>query len=195
MEKEFAAETIRKAAEMSGMNTTDINGESLHGGHTLRMTGARYLYAMGVTTPGIMGLARWATDTVLRYLGDAPVKEVTKQFTNSKGEEQSKREMQNLLKKVACWTAHAKEQEDALRTQVTNMYEQLRVLALKIDQPFLVSEGGRGKLHKTLPYSGEPPPQWKAVCGWTYGFSRYERLREKPINWPEQRICTSCFNC
>jgi hypothetical protein len=53
------------------------NGAKLYGGHSFRVTGAQKLAALGVDTTKIMVLARWAGESVLRHIRDAPLANLT----------------------------------------------------------------------------------------------------------------------
>ena len=65
--------TIRKAAEMAGMQVCDSEGHHRLSGHTFRITGARYLSAAGLDPITIQLLGRWGSNVVLTYLAEAPL--------------------------------------------------------------------------------------------------------------------------
>ena len=48
-----------------------------------------------------------------------------------------------------------------------------------------------GKTHRPLDpfYTELPPHSWKARCGWTFGLSNFDRVRQRPPGL----ICADCF--
>ena len=49
------------------------SGARRFGGHSLRVTGARTLAALGIDIVLIQLMARWSSDVVLRYVAEAPL--------------------------------------------------------------------------------------------------------------------------
>ena len=55
-------------------------GRTRFGGHSLRVTGAQHLAAMGFPVILIQLLARWSSEVVLRYIREAPLLRVTAEY-------------------------------------------------------------------------------------------------------------------
>eukprot|EP00435_Cladocopium_sp_Y103_P032334 s1069_g8.t1 len=61
------------AAQRSGMQIRDSDGQYRLSGHTFRITGARFLSAAGLDPITIQLLGRWGSSAVLTYLAEAPL--------------------------------------------------------------------------------------------------------------------------
>ena len=70
--------TIRAIAVSLGVTTEDALGRNVIGEHAWRVSGSRYLASLDVPIPIIKLLARWGSDTVLRYVADAPLSALTR---------------------------------------------------------------------------------------------------------------------
>ena len=68
---------IEGLANAIGVGTLDDFGEKRFGGHSMRVSGAQWLAAIGLAVPLIRSLARWESDTVLRYIRDAHLSGLT----------------------------------------------------------------------------------------------------------------------
>ena len=55
----------------------DALGRRAFGGHSARVSGARYLSSIGVELLKISILARWQSEVILRYVGDSPLVSLT----------------------------------------------------------------------------------------------------------------------
>ena len=72
--------TVRELAAMLGLSTADALGRDVVGEHAWRVSGSRYLASLDVPIPIIKLLARWGSDTVLRYIADAPLSALTQVY-------------------------------------------------------------------------------------------------------------------
>jgi len=71
--KQAAIDTIEALARALNRPLVDSLGRRAFGGHSLRVSGAQYLAAVGVPVHLIQLLGRWASDTVLQYVREAPL--------------------------------------------------------------------------------------------------------------------------
>ena len=76
-DKEKVVATIEKAAAMLGEPLRDEFNNRLYGGHSLRVMGAQWMAALGISLLVIQLIARWASEVVLRYVAEAPLQSVT----------------------------------------------------------------------------------------------------------------------
>ena len=83
MEKEAAVSTFEYFAQRLGepLHDAQRGGGRRFGGHTLRVTGAESLGALGVGLPLIKSLARWESEVIMRYLKDAHLAGLTNSVT------------------------------------------------------------------------------------------------------------------
>ena len=72
--------TISAMAEQLKVATVDDLGRSTIGEHVWRISGSRHLAALDVPIPIIKLLARWGSDTVMRYIADAPLSALTRVY-------------------------------------------------------------------------------------------------------------------
>ena len=71
--KESVVETIEQLAVKTGASLLDDLGRRAFGGHSARVSGARYLASIGLELFKLMVLARWAGPTILRYVNESPL--------------------------------------------------------------------------------------------------------------------------
>eukprot|EP00971_Amphidinium_carterae_P188297 3737815-Amphidinium_carterae.2 len=73
------ADSIQAVASLTGEELTDEEGRRRFNGHTLRVTGAQHLAQVGVPLRLIHLQARWASDSIMRYVRTAPLQNLTDQ--------------------------------------------------------------------------------------------------------------------
>ncbi len=65
--------TIEMVAQATGGPVLDADGGRRFGGHSLRISGSRFLARLGLPKHIIQGLARWGSEVILHYIQDAPL--------------------------------------------------------------------------------------------------------------------------
>ena len=80
LSKERAVTVIRAAAEALGLALLDSAGHHRFGGRSLRVTGAQHLARIGISIVHIQLLARWESAIVLRYVAEAPLAVIGKEY-------------------------------------------------------------------------------------------------------------------
>ena len=73
MTKDGVVRSIERAAEAIGHPLLNAWGRRRFGGHSLRVSGARWLAGIGLEASKIQSLARWSSDIVLPYVADAHI--------------------------------------------------------------------------------------------------------------------------
>ena len=71
VKKDKVVETIEALAHLTGLSAVDEQGRRAFGGHSLRVSGARWLGSTGVPIQQIKSLVRWSSAIVELYVGDA----------------------------------------------------------------------------------------------------------------------------
>eukprot|EP00971_Amphidinium_carterae_P021215 418806-Amphidinium_carterae.1 len=71
------ADSIQAMASLTGEELTDEEGRRRFTGHTFRVTGAQHLARVGVPLHLIQLQARWALDSIMRYVRTAPLQNLT----------------------------------------------------------------------------------------------------------------------
>jgi hypothetical protein len=166
------------------------NGSRLLGGHSFRVTGAQQLAALGVDVIKIMVLARWAGESVLRYVRDAPLDNLPDEVRAL----EEKRSLLEALDKLQADVRDINDKVDGQAEEAARITGELRMYAPTIQKPFIANGNHRRfKLHWAAIDGSEVIPQlWKTRCGVKFGnwsFTRHESKVEFPIDtW-----CTKCF--
>ena len=77
MRKEAVVADIERLATTLGVEVSEPDGTRRFGGHSMRVSGARWLASRGIGLPVIQTLARWESEVVRRYVGDAVLHSLT----------------------------------------------------------------------------------------------------------------------
>lgn len=77
--KDAVVRSIEAVAALLGEPLFEADGTRRYGGHSMRVSGARWLAAKGVAAEKIAALARWESAIVLRYIGDSALADLTAQ--------------------------------------------------------------------------------------------------------------------
>lgn len=75
--KDAVVRTIEALGDRLGEPRFEHDGTRRFGGHSLRVSGARWLASKGLPAEKISSLARWESQIVLRYIGDAALSDLT----------------------------------------------------------------------------------------------------------------------
>ena len=77
--KDAVVRGVEQLGSLLGEPLQDSDGTRRFGGHSFRVSGAQWLAARGVPIHLIQNLARWESDVVRRYVGDAALASLTMQ--------------------------------------------------------------------------------------------------------------------
>ncbi|CAK0858261.1 unnamed protein product, partial [Prorocentrum cordatum] len=83
--KAAMARSIEEVASKLGPPMRDDLGRPRFGGHALRVTGARWLASLGLPLVSIQLLARWLSETVRRYISEAPFRRLSVDYMAAAG--------------------------------------------------------------------------------------------------------------
>ena len=152
----------------------------------------------GVSVPSVMGLARWDSACVLRYLKAASMANITNEYragvkmrkaTEAAGQTQAiKRFNDSALKKLAELEADVKKGEEDFE----KLARELKVVSSRASPAYILSS--KGKFHVTFPWQDRLPKQWITKCSWKYGSSPIDRFSELPDKTSNNNLCFTCFN-
>ena len=145
-----------------------------------------------------MGLARWDSACVLRYLKAASMANITNEYragvkmrkaTEVAGQTQSiKKFNDGALKKLAALEADVKQSED----DFDKLARELRIVSSRASPAYTLSS--KVKFHVSFPWQDRLPKQWATKCSWKYGSSPIDRFSEVPAKTPTKSLCFTCFN-
>ena len=167
------------------------NGSRLLGGHSFRVTGAQQLAALGVDMIKIMVLARWAGESVLRYVRDAPLDNLPDEVKAL----EEKKSLLGALEKLQDDVRNINTKVDGQAEDAAKITDELyKKFGPSVAKPFIANGNQkRFKLHWAAIDGREVlPQQWKTRCGVKFGnwsFTRHESKSDFPLDtW-----CTKCF--
>lgn len=197
--KESVVSTIEKAAELLGIPTKDDQGRNLFGGHSLRVTGAQTMAAMGIPLLTIQLMARWSSSIVMRYVGEAPLASVTDDYRRAnhgadlraymEASEEVFRHMRSQLQMLDERTLRVIEEERELRKDAPA--ELLKEDRISRKGPaFIVSSSDKVHVPRSRFFRDWPAFEWRAKCGWLFGLSEHSPVDELP---PGSKICRICM--
>jgi hypothetical protein len=167
------------------------NGSRLLGGHSFRVTGAQQLASLGVDIIKIMVLARWAGESVLRYVRDAPLDNLPAEVKAL----EEKKSLLGALEKLQADVLSIDNKVDGQKQEVDRLAAELfKKFGPVADKPFIANGSKkRFKLHWAAVDGVEMLPQlWKTHCGVKFGSWNFTRHVTKD-NFPIDTWCTKCF--
>ena len=75
-----------RCAAKLGLSVLDADNAQRFGGHSLRVTGARWLAGLGLPLVSIQLLARWDGDVFRRYIAEAPLRRLSEDHLRAAGD-------------------------------------------------------------------------------------------------------------
>lgn len=208
--------TIRKAAEMAGMQVCDSEGHHRLSGHTFRITGARYLSAAGLDPITIQLLGRWGSNAVLTYLAEAPLMSLNQRLkpldsqrlgTLDRTQDPSFGELDRRVNALEMLAGHRQWHEQLNRVQsdlatvkreVDDHSDQLKGISIvlqdhQIREVKKVINTTSGVEHQAVILMTASPHTWKTKCGWRFaGKFNAETFAENAPLIHTYRTCPKC---
>jgi len=184
--------TVEEVARRLGLPLVDSMGRSAFTEHVFRVSGARMLARASIPVDIIMLLARWSSDVVRRYIGEAPLATLTTRFANRATGAASPPPPLAISMTAPVAVASPPTgstpppqppplpTSDAVVPVVPSLpsNNDLRILELETHMDLLASELHpryvrnlrSGAVHNSGP-AGPLQPQslWRAPCGWQFG--------------------------
>ena len=190
IEKHRVVESFEAVARRLGLATTDSQGNRAFGGHSLRVTGARWLASRGMPLSVIQLIARWDSNIVARYVGEAPLETVTSLYRSSV----AGASLDELLEARLAAARDLDSELGSLRFSLTAALQEVSDLrASRADigpaRPVFVTSGG-GTVHvvATRLLSHTPSFEWRAACGWRFGLTPHTLSDAAPSG----TLCQKC---
>jgi hypothetical protein len=175
----------------------------LLGGHSFRVSGAQRLAALGVEVAKIMIMARWAGESVLRYVREAPLETLPKEVIALEEQRNLVTTLRALRKEVHELSTKVVDTEAAGEVKVKNLEARIASVSADMVQRVVaepdriiiarVARRYKYKVHTAFGNDFQAPPaDWKTKCGRSFGlwnFTRHERIDE----FPADARCRFCF--
>ncbi|CAK0849002.1 unnamed protein product [Prorocentrum cordatum] len=170
------------------------SGAKALGGHSFGVTGAQRLAIAGLEVHEIMLHARWAGDTVLRYIREAPLENLPAEVIAL----EEKRSLIESPTKAQDDVIKVGDQVAAQKQDVADALAALQERLVKLDagsaKPY-VSGGGsrRFRVHEVAVEGLDVPPQlWRTKCGVRFAHWCFTKHASLEI-FPWDALCRSCF--
>jgi len=166
-----------------GVRVRDVQGRRRFGGHSMRISGSRFWATQGLEVYKIQIFARWGSATVLRYVADTPIANLTGEMASSSGSSIAcpDRSIASLLSQHI---RYAEEQLETLRAEIARLD---RAIA-----PSYVQNVDTKAWHHVLTGGlSVPVTSWRTICGWPYGKARYSLSPDAPA--AGARFCGTCL--
>jgi hypothetical protein len=152
--------------------------------------------AMGIPLLTIQLMARWASDIVMRYVGEAPLMTVTAAYRQAN----ASLDLQSLLSATEHKLSAVQLQIDGLDDRTRAQLQEELDLRRQVAEPargskarrgpaYVVSQAGILHVPANPYFSDRPAHFWKSRCGWRFGSADYSH-RDAPR--PHDRICNRC---
>ena len=168
-------ESFEAVAARLGLEVASPAGQRLFGGHSLRVTGARWLAGLGLPLAVIQLNARWASDVIARYVGAAPLGTITAQYRCCV----ASRCLGQLLDTQHSALGDFGSELCRLKFSLAEALQgerELRALreacaptgGLRTAPPFVISSRRTYHMVATRILDATPIFSWRAACGWQY---------------------------
>jgi len=186
--KALVVDVFEHLAGKVGQNIEDELGRRAFGGHSARVSGAKFYAALGVELRRLSVFARWQSYIVLHYVGDATLDT----FSRDCGGLLAVRSSDS---RASCVEQRLVVIERALRDD--QVQEQVRLDALVASAPGRSAKRVRnrasGRCHQVLLTRIEVNASlWTTVCGWSFGCVDHEFFNESEVVL-ERLVCAKCF--
>ena len=183
VKKELMVSAIQRCAVHAGRRIKDEDDHNVITGHVFRISGTRHTIRAGVAVPPIMFLARWDSHCVLRYAKDAPLKNITAEYKRGLRQEKLKElggtthtVVKNMSDAVTKILKQMEEEVVKHDDELEAMHKKLAILDSKVSPKYIISDQYK-TWHITQKWQDVPAAGWRALCGWRYGKSVFERLK------------------
>ena len=162
---------------------------SRYGGHTFRITGARWLSGLGLDPCTIAVHGRWTSSAIMTYLAEAPLESLTKRLKSSSssldssGTPRWKSEaVPDRLRTAACFEDQLQDSEREPEGEVEDAVSVLNTLSKKIHRD---NPASRSLQHH----------DWSTKCGWKWAgkshvFTRDDASSNLSADWS---FCPKCW--
>ena len=204
--KEAVVKTIEAMAQQLGEPLADPWGRRRYGGHSMRVSGAKWLAAIGVEVPKIQTLARWSSDVVLRYLGEAHIGAIAGDVRRAR-----------TARKAVDGVDYSSFDKELANADTVNVQEVIREFKQEFQDSIAAVEERVAAQIGSLPSPAQAAPElntvinekngvahvidgslaasaatWRARCGWSFGRTRHFRFVGKDSLPSDAHWCKKC---
>ena len=177
--KESVVATFEAAAAKCGIPLMDAYGHRLFGGHSLRVSGAQWMATRGLLFISIQLMARWSSDVISRYVGEAPLSRVTEEYRKANASV----DLEGVLADAKLTAAALRSKIQGIDEHTASLIQEERRLRALIDAlpppgaargaSFVTAPRGKWHVPACRHYPDLPICDWRTRCGWAFGLARH----------------------
>ena len=196
LSKDSVVTCFERAATALGEPLRDTMGRRRYGGHSGRVSGARYLGSIGVELYKLAILARWASDTILQYVKMAPMRTLTDDCKRLLTGTTIDKVVADVRASIGADSAKLQVLDSNLRYCISQQAAIERRLASLSTQSVAIHVVNNNTLaaHRSASnLESQPSPNWKTVCGWRFAganFCVHRGLSDS--NFEARHLCKTC---
>jgi hypothetical protein len=192
--KERVVKSFEQLAIRLGEPLVDDLGRNRFGGHSARVSGARFLANAGLELYKLAVLARWASPVLLRYVGEAPLKSITDDCKRLLAGHNLHDVLQDVLARQLGSTGALPNVRCEIPELIAENTTIIRVDEAIQPHKFLLNPA-TSIMHRAKDCVLAANPEVTFLCGWCCHRSRCKSLRVFPDSEVFAKLCDkrSCF--
>ena len=167
-------------------------GQRRFGKHSWRSTGAVHLSGIGLDTIKVQLIGRWMCAVVLRYVRDAPIADIARDYKTAARAKNAEAEM----KKSSALNNQLRDDLDSwmlkYKTEVTRLEELIAAVERTCAPRQYVVNRRTRKIHKILTSVSDAGSAAIAYCGWQYGLAPISCHASLPSG-AKKDYCAACL--
>jgi hypothetical protein len=166
--------TVECLASQVGEPLLDSQGQRRFGGHSMRVSGAQWLGPLGFSVEQVKTFGRWASDTVVRYLGEAHVSDLARarrRFIREQGLLEGHLLATPAISGPSRHTAAEVERiaQESVGAQPSEVIARVEALLWPASPSYdLVLYERYKRVHKLAVDLAAPAASWQIQCGWKF---------------------------
>ena len=173
-----------------------------------RILGSRRCAAIGIEEPVIQIFARWGSNTVRRYIREAPLQQLTTMYryksqksavpipSGFEGNHESELHKTIDEDRLRTWLGRIKGLIEQVNTRISKQELELFNLSsatAKLVSPYIYNPQKEVYHFCVFPISS-PPSGWKTRCGWPFAQLPHERVEKLPEDVNPLQVCDRCLH-
>ena len=192
--KEKVVATFECVGKSFGCPLVDSLGRRAFGGHSLRVSGAKHLAALGVDLLKISLLGRWASSVVLRYVSETPLVTLTEECRRLLVSKRADSFLEEIAHQCREGIRRISVLEEKLAISELEHQPTVKPDLATADQCRYILNCASGVWHVSTLHSSEVPPVcWHTRCGWKYASAVFEQASCFPKEEIGVRCCNKCM--
>ena len=193
-DKSKVVETFESLGALCGLPVTDPLGRRAFGGHSARVSGARWLASTGLEIVKLAVLARWSSNVVVRYVSDAPLHRVTADCRRLLHGEILSKVLERMWNEISQGKRQLEEFDSLLRNCLIQEAPKPKDTPARQSGLTFVCNRSSGVWHLVF---GDPSSSHacdgRTWCGWRFGHRNGNIARSLESDVPFHLLCEKCL--